>query len=159
MQDSNTTCKLWLPTRSLLSLGTRTRATALAVSQEVAKHASLPRTRDVLRWLWSAYAPYRVLHRRNASLCRRKTVVDMRTYTSNAQPAFAWHARKSHCAGCLSGGGKTCDLDERARHAALAVTGLRTMKGYCTGKPPLSFGVKPWCDVRAVTSSAQPDFV
>ena len=83
---------------------------------------------------------------------------DVRAVASNAQPAFAWHANKRHCAGCLSGGGETRELAARARRAALVVIGLRTMKGHCTGGRPLSFGARPWCDVRAVTSNAQPAF-
>ena len=78
--------------------------------------------------------------------------------TSNAQPAFAWHARERHCAGCLSGGGKTCELAACARRAALVVIGLRTMQGHFTGGKPLYFGTRLWCDVRAVTSNAQPAF-
>ena len=83
---------------------------------------------------------------------------DVRAVTSNAQPAFAWHARKRHCAGCLSGGGETRELAARARRAALVVICLRTMEGHCTGGRPLSFGARPWCDVRAVASNAQPAF-
>ena len=83
---------------------------------------------------------------------------DVRAVTSNAQPAFAWHARKRHCAGCLSGGGETRELAARARRAALVVMCLPTMEGHCTGGRPLSFGARPWCDVRAVTSNAQPAF-
>ena len=48
---------------------------------------------------------------------------DVRAVTSNAQPAFAWHANERHCAGCLSGGGETRELAARARRAALAVIG------------------------------------
>ena len=66
--------------------------------------------------------------------------------------------RERHCAGCLSGGGETRKLAARARRAALVLFGLRTMKGYCTGGRPLSFGARPWCDVRAVASNAQPAF-
>ena len=204
----------------------RASATALAVSREVAKHASLPRARAVLRWsviglrtleryctggrplsfgarpwcdvravasnaqpafAWHAQAPLRwlsfgrwrntracrarapcragcdrlthlrrVLHRRKASLFRARPWCDVRAVTSNAQPAFAWHARKRHCAGCLSGGGEIRELAARARRAALVVVVLRTMEGHCTGGRPLSFGARPWCDVRAVTSNAQP---
>ena len=32
------------------------------------------------------------------------------------------------------------------------------MEGHCTGGWPLSFGARPWCDVRAATSDAQPSF-
>ena len=78
--------------------------------------------------------------------------------TSDAQPAFTWHARKRHCAGCLSGGGKTRELAARAGRAALDVIGLRTTKEHCNGEMPLSCHARPWCDVRAVTSNAHPAF-
>ena len=45
-----------------------------------------------------------------------------------------------------------------ARRVALVVVGLRTIEGRCTGGAPLSFGARPLCDVRAVTSNAQPAF-
>ena len=69
-----------------------------------------------------------------------------------------WHERKRHCAGCLSGGGKTHKLAARARRAVLDVIGLYTTEGYCTCDKPVSFGARPWCDVRVVTSNAQPAF-
>ena len=78
------------------------------------------------------------------------------TYT--VRPAFAWHAHKRHCGGCLSGRGKTRELDPRARRAALAAIASSATEGHCTGGMPLSFGARPWCDVRAVTSNAQPAF-
>ena len=83
---------------------------------------------------------------------------DVRAVTYKAQPGFAWHANKRHCAGCLSGGGETRELAARARRAALVLAGLRSMEGYCTGGRPLSFGARPWCDVRAVASNAHPAF-
>ena len=83
---------------------------------------------------------------------------DVRAVTSIAQSAFTWHANKRHYAGCLSGGGETRRLAVRARRAALVVISLRTMEGYCTGKKPVSFSARPWCDVRVVTSKAQPAF-
>ena len=83
---------------------------------------------------------------------------DVRAVASNAQPVFVWHTRKRHCGGYLSGGGKTRKLAARARRAALVVDGLRIIKGHCAGEMPLSFGARPWCDVRAVTSNAQPAF-
>ena len=78
---------------------------------------------------------------------------------SNAQPAFAWHVHKRHCAGCLSGGGDTHELEAHARRAALVAVGSRTIEGYCTGGTRLTVGARPWCDVRAVDSNAQPEFV
>ena len=83
---------------------------------------------------------------------------DVRAVASITQPAVACYANERHCAGCLSGGGETRELAARARRAALAVIGLRAMKGHCTGGRPLSFGARPWCDVRAVASNAQPAF-
>ena len=72
----------------------------------------------------------KALQWREASLPRYKTVVcDVRAVTSNAQPAFAWHANKRHCAGCLSGGGETRELAARARRAALVAIGLRSIEG------------------------------
>ena len=47
----------------------------------------------------------------------------------------------------------------RARRATLIVVGLCIMKGHWTGKRPPSFGVRPWCDVPAVTSHNQLAFV
>ena len=46
----------------------------------------------------------------------------------------------------------------QARRDALIVLGPSNVEGYCTGGRPLSFGAKPWCDERAVTSIAQPAF-
>ena len=55
---------------------------------------------------------------------------DVRAVPSNAQPAFAWHTRKRHRAGCLAGGGVTRKLAARARRAALVAIGLLLWK--CT---------------------------
>ena len=50
VQDRGATCELWPPAPySRLSHGTRASAIAPAVSREVAKHASLPRARVLLR--------------------------------------------------------------------------------------------------------------
>ena len=68
------------------------------------------------------------------------------------------HADKRHCANRLSGGGETRGLAARARRAAKAVIDLRIVKACCTVVGPLSSGVRPWCDVRAVISNAQPAF-
>ena len=83
---------------------------------------------------------------------------DVRAVASNTQPAFAWHMRARHCAGYHLGGGKSLKLAARARRAALATNGVCTAEGYCAGGRPLPFGAKLWCDVRAVTSNAQPAF-
>ena len=78
---------------------------------------------------------------------------DVRAVTSNTQPAFAWHARKPHCAGCVSGGSELREVATRSRLAALFVVVLRTLFWHCTNEKPLSFGARPWFDVRAVTSN------
>ena len=135
------------------SCGTRASPTAVAVFREVAKHASLPRARRValvvigLRTMGGHCTGGRPLSFGARPWC------DVRAVTSNAQPAFAWHARKRHCAGCLLGGGKTRNLAARARRAALVVIFLRDLEGHCTGGRPPSFDARPWCDVRAVASN------
>ena len=79
---------------------------------------------------------------------------DVRTVaSSSAQPAFAWPMHERNCAGCLSGGDQTCKLAARVRHSALVVIDLCATEGHCTDGRPLSFGARPWCDVRAVTSN------
>ena len=83
----------------------------------------------------------------------------MRAVTSNAQPALrVADAIKRHCAGCLPGGGDTRELAARARRVVLAAIGPRAIEWHCTGGRRLSFGARPWCDVRAVASNAQPAF-
>ena len=83
---------------------------------------------------------------------------DVRAVPSNAQPAFAWHARKRHCDGSVSREVAKDTSLTRARRAGLVVIDLRGTERHCTGGRPLSFGAKSWCDVRAVTSNAQPAF-
>ena len=83
---------------------------------------------------------------------------DVRGVTYKTQPGFTWYATKRNGTGCLSGGGETHELAARARRAALVLTGLRSMEVHCTCGRPLSFGARPWCDVRAVASNAQPAF-
>ena len=70
----------------------------------------------------------RALHRREASLFGARPWCDVRAVTSNTQLAFAWHARKRHCAGCLSGGGETRELASRACRATLVMIVLRTIE-------------------------------
>ena len=77
---------------------------------------------------------------------------------TDSQTAFAWHALKRHCAGCLSGKGGSHELAARSRCAALVVNHLRLMKEHCTGESPLSFGVIPSCDMPAAGSDEQPSF-
>ena len=78
--------------------------------------------------------------------------------TSNAQPAFTWHANEHHCDGCLSGGGEIRKLATRARQAAHAVVGLRIIYGCCTGGRPHFYVARPWCHMPAVISNAQLAF-
>ena len=92
------------------------------------KHASLPRARAVPRWLRSSTHYGRALHRREASLLRCKTVVRRASCDLQHAAGFRVAARERHCAGCLSGGGRTRKLAAHARRAALAVIGLRTTK-------------------------------
>ena len=150
--------ELWPPTRSRHARGARTSATALAVSRDVVEHASLPRARR------ATLAAIDLCTTRGQCTVEMplsfgaRPWCDVRAVASNAQPAFTWHMRKRHCAGCLSGGGKSRELAARARRAALVTTILRTMERYRTRKKHLSFGARPWYDVRAVTSNAQPAF-
>ena len=117
------------------------------------------RARALCRAGCDRYLRYRrALHRREASLFRRKTVVRRASCDLQQRSRHSRGTRKRHCAGCLSGGGETRELAARARRAALVVVGFCAMKGHCTGGRPLSFGARPWCDVRAVTSNAQPAF-
>ena len=98
----------------------------------------------------------RVLHRWEASLFGARPWCDESAVISDAQPAFTWHVNVCHCANGLLGDGKIRELAARARRAALAVIGLCIMAVGCTGERLLSSGVRPWCDVRAVISNAQP---
>ena len=77
---------------------------------------------------------------------------------SDAQPAFAWHARVRHCDGCHSGEGTANKLAARARRATQISIIPNLMKGHCTGESPLSFGARPWCDAPAAASNAKPAF-
>ena len=44
----------------------------------------------------------------------------------------------------------------RARRAARVVVAPFSMEGHCTGETSLYFGARPWCDVPAAASEAQP---
>ena len=134
------------------------RATALALSREVATHASLPRARAVPRCCVGPPPYERALHRREASLLRCKTVVRRASCDLQHTAGFRVARRARHCAGCLSGGGKTRELAARARRAALAVIGPRPTEGHCTGGRPLSSAQDRGATLRAVTSNRQPAF-
>ena len=95
------------------SRGTRESATALAVSQEVAKYTSLPHARRVALLVIDLCAVG--THRtgeRSLSFGSRPWC-DVRVVTSNAKPAFAWHTRTRHCAVCLPVGGELRKLVAR----------------------------------------------
>ena len=98
------------------------------------------------------------LHQREASLIRYETVVQRASccfqHTAGFRVARAcsilpwlslgrWQNTRAYraCAPCYDG----CDQ-------------LPLVREYRTGGRSLSFGARPWCDVRAVTSNAQPVF-
>ena len=128
VQERGATCELCPPTCSRHSRGMRASATAVAVSRESAKHASLPLARRAALFeigLFTMGGHY--TGTRPRSFCARPWC-DVRALPSNVQPAFAWHANKRHCASCLSRGGETRELAARARCAALTAVGLCTTK-------------------------------
>ena len=49
-------------------------------------------------------------------------------------------------------------LTTRAHRAALVVVCPYPIQGHCTGDTSLSIGARPWCDVPAAASKAQPAF-
>ena len=111
-----TMCQWWPPTTSRLSRGMRRRATALAVSQQVAQHASLLRARTMPCRLLPAHA-----------LGKETTPAKLLSHLARGRGATCplrpprisrlWcHAR----ARCLSGGGAALELAEHLRRAALA---------------------------------------
>ena len=77
--------------------------------------------------------------------------------TSNAQPAFTWHERKRHCAGCLSEGGNTRKLAARAPCRAGCYLSMH-YGSILYRQNTFSFGARPWCDMRPVTSNTQLAF-
>ena len=111
---------------------TRISATALAVSREVATHASLPRARAVPRWLrYSAHARIRSgsspAEGLSPSAQGRGATCELWPPTRSRRSRGSRTRR--HCAGCLAGGGETHELAARAlRRGALALrsSGLRT---------------------------------
>ena len=98
------------------------------------------------------------LHERKASLIRCETVV--RRASCGFQHAPGFHvARAFAILSWLSLGRWQNTRACRARAPCYACHGrLMHLRGYCTGGRPLALSAGPWCDVRAVTSSAQPDF-
>ena len=95
----------------------------------------------------------RPLCRWEASPLRCKTVV--RRASCGLQRAAGIHvARAQAPLRWLSlGGGKTREFAAREHRAALVVIDICGIEGQCTGERPLSFGARPWCDVRAMTSN------
>ena len=109
-QDRGATCELWSPSRSRYSCGTHARATALAVSRDVAKHAILPHARRAALVVIGLRTTGGHITSGGHLSFGARPWCDVRAVTSNVQPAFAWHARKRRCAGCFSGGGETRKL-------------------------------------------------
>ena len=70
---------------------------------------------------------------------------------ANAKPAFAWHVRARHCAGCLSGRGAARELAACARRVALVVIRPGIMTGRCTGE-----GIPLSLQDRGATCQLQP---
>ena len=152
------TYQLRPPRISGLLRGTRECATALAVSREEAQRASLLRARRaslivVGSCTWQGHCT----DKRPLSFGARPWC-DIPAAASQNQPVLPWHMRARYCACCLSGGGAVRMLASRPRRAALVVVGRCTRQGHRTVKRPLSFGVRPWCDVPAAASQNQPAF-
>ena len=148
-------CSLQLQASAACSRGAG--APALAVSGEEAQHSSLLRARRAAL-VCSLLASYqRALRRREASLLRRAPWCDVPAAASNAKPApRGLRGAGARCARCLWGGDAALELAARARRAALVVVGPRPANGAATGKRPLSFGARPWCDVPAAASNSKP---
>ena len=154
------TCQLRPPRASRLSRRTRGRVTALAISREEAQHASLLGMRHVVLFVVGRFS------RQGASIGERPLSVGVWTWydvpaaasQTHNQLAFARHARARSCARCLSRGGAARELAARARRAVPVVVSACSMKEYCTGERPLSFGALPWCNVPAVATKNQPAF-
>ena len=99
----------------------------------------------------------RPLHRREASLHRRETVVRRASCGFQHTAGFrVASTRARHCACCLSGGGTVRLLATRACRAALVVVALCTRQGHFISERPPSIGARPWCDVPATASNTQP---
>ena len=137
---------------------TRAGACSLAVSGEEAQHSSFLRARAVARWLWSAQvlnkdtAPARGLSP-SARVCG--ATCHLRPPTSSQR--LLYRARRTRTgARCLWGGGAALELPSRARRAALIVGGTCSNVTHCGGERPLFFIARPWCDVPATASNANP---
>ena len=105
----------------------------------MAKRASFPHALAVPRWLRLVRALEKsIVPAEGFSFFGARPLRDESAVTSNARPAFTWHADKHHCADVLLGCGETREVPAHARRAALVVIGLRIMTGYCTGGTPLS---------------------
>ena len=63
-----------------------------------------------------------------------------------------------HSAACLSREGEARGITARARRPPLAELGPRTTKVHCSGRRPLSFLARPWCDMPAAASNPQSPF-
>ena len=122
-------------------LAARARRGPLVVSCDRLAHCT-----EALRW-------------RKASHPRCKTVVRRASFGLQQRTAgFRVTDAKAPLRWLSLGGGETRKLSACARRAALVMIGLRDMDGHCTSGRPLTFRARPWCDVQAVSSSAQPAF-
>ena len=135
LQDRNATCQ---PRPSLCAAGFHVAHTRVC-------NACICRARAPYRAGWGrSTSCKRSLHRREASFLRCKAVMRRASRGLHfAQPAFT--SRTHECA--------TLAFAARARRTAQVGVALRPVKDHCTGGRPLSFGVRPWCDVPAEAST------
>ena len=97
----------------------------------MAKRASFPHALAVPRWLRLVRALDKSIAPAGGfSFFGARPLCDESAVTSNARPAFTWHADKHHCADVLLGCDETREGSARTRRAALVVIGLRIMTGY-----------------------------
>ena len=75
---------------------------------------------------------------------------------SSAKPAPLIMQRKSAGAHCLWGGGAPIKVAVRAGHDVLIAVSSCPLQRHCARGRPLSFAVRPWCNVPAAASSAKP---
>ena len=155
MQNRGATCELLPPTCSRRSVA-RSPAPLRRMSLGRWENTQTCRARAPCRAGFEWPKRYeRALYRREASILRRKTVV--RRASCDLQRTAGVSRDRHASATELSVSrevAKHASLP-RARYAALAVISFCAKKGHCTGGRLLSFGARPGCDVRAVTSNMQ----
>ena len=128
------------------SRGTRVSATSVAVSREVAKHASLPRARRAAPVVIRPRTTERHITGEGPLYIGARPSRDVRAVTSKC----SWYSRGTRA--IATAVAVTQEMAKyatlpHARRAALVVICLRT-----TGEPPftsgrpLSFGARPWCE-------------